>query len=293
MNEQSRESLDAYYAEAASWNRDRQEALRNSRRAAWWVATGASVIAVAEALALILLTPLKTVVPYTLLVDRNTGFVQALKPLDPDKVAPDAALTQSFLVQYVIARESFDMDMMNESYRKVGLWSAEQARSDYLNGVQISNPQSPMAIYPRTTVIETRVKSVSPVGRNVALVRFDTIRRDAGGQVQLPRPWVAVIRYRFSGEPMKLEDRFLNPLGFQVVRYRRDAEAVVPEAATAPAPATILVPGAAAPPLTVVAPGQATTTTTVTTAPSPLGAATAAAARAAAERRRPRPEPQL
>jgi type IV secretion system protein VirB8 len=292
MNEQSRESLDAYYAEAASWNRDRQEALRNSRRAAWWVATGASVIAVAEALALILLTPLKTVVPYTLLVDRNTGFVQALKPLDPDKVAPDAALTQSLLVQYVIARESFDIDMMNETYRKVGLWSAEQARSDYINTVQASNPQSPLVVYPRTTVVETRVKSVSPVGRNVAMVRFDTIRRDAGGQVQLPRPWVAVIRYRFSGEPMKLEDRFLNPLGFQVVRYRRDAEAVVPEAAVVPAPATILVPGAAAaPPVTVVAPGQVTTTT-VTTAPSPLGAATAAA-RAAAERRRARPEPQL
>ncbi|MEA3061042.1 MAG: type secretion system protein VirB8 [Sphingomonadales bacterium] len=293
MNEQSRESLDAYYAEAASWNRDRQEALRNSRRIAWWVATGASVIAVAEALALILLTPLKTVVPYTLLVDRNTGFVQALKPLDPDKVAPDAALTQSFLVQYVIARESFDIDMMNENYRKVGLWSAEQARSDYLNTVQVSNPQSPLVLYPRTSVVETRVKSVSPVGRNVAMVRFDTIRRDAGGQVQLPRPWVAVIRYRFSGEPMKLEDRFLNPLGFQVVRYRRDAEAVVPEAATAPAPnpATIIVPGAA-PPVTVVAPGQSTTTTTVTTAPSPLGAATAAA-RAAAGRRRAKPEPQL
>jgi type IV secretion system protein VirB8 len=292
MNEQSRESLDAYYAEAASWNRDRQEALRNSRRIAWWVAIGASVIAVAEALALIFMMPLKTVVPYTLLVDRNTGFVQALKPLDPDKIAPDAALTQSLLVQYVIARESFDIDMMNETYRKVGLWSAEQARSDYVNTVQASNPQSPLVIYPRTTVVETRVKSVSAVGRNVAMVRFDTIRRDAGGQVQLPRPWVAVIRYRFSGEPMKLEDRFLNPLGFQVVRYRRDAEAVVPEAAIVPAPATMLVPGAAAPPVTVIAPGQATTTTTVTTAPSPLGAATAAA-RTAAERRRPRPEPQL
>src|SRR3954465_9826374 len=128
------------------------------------------------------------------------------------------------LVQYVIARESFDIDMMNEAYRKVGLWSAEQAPSDYLNTVQASNSQSPLVLYPRTTVVETRVKSVSPVGRNVAMVRFDTIRRDAmvrsdpppraaGGQVQLPRPWVAVIRYRFSGEPMKLEDRFLNPLG--------------------------------------------------------------------------------
>jgi hypothetical protein len=41
--------------------------------------------------------------------------------------------------------------------------------------VQASNPQSPLVLYPRTTVVETRVKSVSPVGRNVAMVRFDTI----------------------------------------------------------------------------------------------------------------------
>jgi type IV secretory pathway component VirB8 len=27
---------------------------------------------------------------------------------------------------------------------------------------------------------------------------------------------------------MRAEDRFLNPLGFQVTRYRRDAETVVP-----------------------------------------------------------------
>src|SRR5919199_2420579 len=97
-----------YYEEAASWSRDQREALAASRRIAWIVAAAAGTIAVLEALALVLLTPLKTVEPYTLLVDRTTGYVQALKPLDPAKVAPDAALTQSQLVQYVIARESFD-----------------------------------------------------------------------------------------------------------------------------------------------------------------------------------------
>ncbi|MGZ8298483.1 MAG: virB8 family protein, partial [Allosphingosinicella sp.] len=224
MNEQNREALDAYYKDAATWNRDRLEALHKSQRMAWWVAIGAGTIAVLEAGALILLTPLKTVEPYTLLVDRTTGYVQALKPLDADKVAPDAALTQSFLVQYVIARESFDIDTVTANYNKVAAWSAEQARSGYLSSVQVSNPQSPLVLYPRSTVIETRVKSVSPLGRNVALVRFDTIRRDAGGQVQAPRSWVSVIRYRFSGEPMKLEERFVNPLGFRVLRYRRDAE---------------------------------------------------------------------
>ena len=285
MNEQNREALDAYYKDAATWNRDRLEAMHKSQRIAWWVAIGAGTIAVLEAGALILLTPLKTVEPYTLLVDRTTGYVQALKPLEADKIAPDAALTQSFLVQYVIARESFDVDTLTVNYNKVASWSAEQARSGYLGSVQVSNPQSPLILYPRTTVIETRVKSVSPLGRNVALVRFDTIRRDAGGQVQPPRSWVSVIRFRFSGEPMKLEDRFQNPLGFQVLRYRRDPE-------SAPPPEVVAVPATGAP--VEVVSGSSTSTVTTTTAPTPLGSAAAAAARAAEERRRNRPpEPEL
>jgi type IV secretion system protein VirB8 len=284
MNEQNREALDAYYKDAATWNRDRIEAIRKSQRVAWWVAIGAGTVALLEAGALILLTPLKTVEPYTLLVDRTTGYVQALKPLDADKIAPDAALTQSFLVQYVIARESFDIDMVNANYNKVAAWSAEQARAGYLSSVQVSNPQSPLVVYPRTTVIETRVKSVSPLGRNVALVRFDTTRRDAGGQVQPPRSWVAVIRYRFSGEPASLEERFVNPLGFRVVRYRRDAE-------SPPPPETVIVP---TPVPGEVVTGSSTTTVTTTTGPAPLGNAAAAAARAAEERRRNRPpEPEL
>lgn len=233
MNKPTREALDAYYVEAESWSRDRQEMLRASRRIAWRVAVAAGTIALLEALALILLMPLKTVVPYTLLVDRNTGFVQVLKPLDPAEVSADAALTQSLLVQYVIARESFDIDMIQSSYRKVTLWSAEKARASYVANIQASNPESPFSRYPRRTVVETRVKSVSSIGRNVALVRFETQRRDAGGQVAAPQAWAAIVRYRFSGEPMHLEDRFENPLGFKVVRYRRDAEALPPPSVAA------------------------------------------------------------
>jgi len=238
MNKQAREALDAYYVEADSWGKDRQDALRASRKTAWIIAWAAVAIALLEAVALVVLMPLKTVEPYTLLVDRNTGFVQALTPLDPQRISGDTALTQSFLVQYVIARESFDIDTIQASYHKVALWSAEQARSDYIAGAQASNPQSPLATYPRTTVVETRVKSVSPMGPNIAMVRFETQRRDAGGQAQPPRAWVAIIRYRYSGEPMSVEDRYVNPLGFQVVRYRRDAEALPPEPEPVPPPVT-------------------------------------------------------
>jgi type IV secretion system protein VirB8 len=81
------------------------------------------------------------------------------------------------------------------------------------------------------------------------MVRFDTIRHDAGTRSQEPRAWVVVIRYRYAGEPMRLEDRFVNPLGFQVSHYQRSPETLqTPDAAPAAPQAT----PAAATPLVVV-----------------------------------------
>jgi type IV secretion system protein VirB8 len=226
MKKSTREALDAYYREAGSWASDKIAGLQKSRRIAWIMAGVAAAVAVAEACALLMLMPLKTVVPYTLMVDRTTGFVQTLKPLDPGQATPDKALIQSMLVQYVIAREGFDMTTLQADYRKIGLWSAEQARGDYLARMQASNIDSPLTRYPRSTVIETRVKSVSPLDERSALIRFETVRRDAGGPYHPALHWVAIVEYRFTGELMSAEDRFINPLGFQVVKYRRDPEAL-------------------------------------------------------------------
>jgi type IV secretion system protein VirB8 len=205
--------------------------MRSSSRIAWIIAGAAGLIAVLEAIALVMLTPLKTVQPYTLMVDRTTGYVQALKPLEQSTIAPDAALTQSFLVQYVIGRESFDIATLNANYRKIALLSADSARTSYVQLMQLSNPESPLIRYPRTSVVEARVKSVSPIGTNAALVRFDAIRTDANGQAQPGTAWVAVIKYRFSNAPMSVDDRFVNPLGFQVTSYRKDPEALPPATA--------------------------------------------------------------
>jgi type IV secretion system protein VirB8 len=226
MNEHSRQALETSYKDAASWNQDRLRAVSTSRRIAWYVAAGAATIAVLEAFALAALAPIKTVVPYTLMVDRTTGYVQALKPGEMPQISPDSALTQSFLAQYVTAREGFDANTVNTSYRKVALWSAANARSSYLSQMQATNPESPFKTYAPGTVVQAEVKSVSPVGADQAFVRFDTVRTDPNGTSQRVGSWVSVIKFRYSGEPMKLEDRFVNPLGFQVVSYHRDAEAV-------------------------------------------------------------------
>jgi type IV secretion system protein VirB8 len=239
MSKPSDHDLKAYYRSAESWGQDREREISNSRKIAWIVACVLGVIALLEAIALILLVPLKTVVPYTLMVDRQTGYVEALQPLDRKNIAPDAALVRSFLVQYVIAREGFDIDSLKDSYHKVALWSAESARTRYVASVQASNPQSPLATLPRRAVVEVQVRSLSSLGADSSLVRFTTIRTDPGAQSQAPQYWAAVIKYRFSGAEMRAEDRMINPLGFQVTRYRRDAE-MIQESVPAARPEIVL-----------------------------------------------------
>ncbi|HKT85348.1 MAG TPA: VirB8/TrbF family protein [Novosphingobium sp.] len=236
MNDMSDEELKRYYDEAGSWSADRTQALVASRRLAWILAGVATGVAALEALALAALAPLKTVEPYTLLVDRQTGNVQALKPLEQQAITPDDALVRSFLAQYVMARESFDINSLKGDYRRVALWSAEDARDRYLAAMQASNPVSPLATLPRQALVEAEVRSISSLSADTALVRFATTRTDPGGKRQDAQTWAAVIRYRFSAASMSASDRLLNPLGFQVLRYRRDAEMVMPAPQPSPGP---------------------------------------------------------
>jgi type IV secretion system protein VirB8 len=235
MTPENREKLETYYKDAATWADDKRHVLEASRRVAWIVALVAVFIALAEAFALIMLVPLKKEIPYTLLVDRQTGNVQKLDPLNTNRIAPDAALTQSFLVQYVLARENFDFGTVKDDYRKAWAWSADRARADYAATMQVTNPASPLRTVPRGNSVEAQVRSISPLSAGSALVRFETVRRDNKGSEQERRNWVAMIQYRYSDAPMAMEERFINPLGFQVTRYKRSAEAPPQPVEAAPA----------------------------------------------------------
>lgn len=224
---------------ADSWGRSVIDDLERSRRIAWIVAGVAGAIALLLTIALVILLPLKTTEPYTLLVDRQTGYVEELAPLERSVVSPDAALTRSFLVQYVIARESYDYDNLPEAYRKVALWSEGEARERYLSLMNSANPANPFADLPRNAIVKTQITSVSSLSADRSLVRFQTTRSDPGGQPQEAQNWAAIVSYRFSGAEMTAEDRLLNPLGFQVTRYRKDAESLPIVQEVIPAPATL------------------------------------------------------
>jgi type IV secretion system protein VirB8 len=207
-----------------SWAEGPLEQAVRSRRTAWIVAAIAGAIAALLAVAVAFLLPLKETEPYAILVDRQTGHVEALSPLETQTLTADAALTESFLAQYVIARESYDAASLQRDYRKVALWSAPETRRDYVALMDPDNPAGPIGAYGRDAMVRVEIKSVSSLSARQSLVRFVTSRTDRGGTGRDIQHWAAVIDYEFVEGPMTQDDRLLNPLGFQVTRYRRDAE---------------------------------------------------------------------
>jgi type IV secretion system protein VirB8 len=236
-----------YYEAASSWSDDTHATLRASRKTAWIIAGVAIGVAALQAFALATLLPLKQSVPYTITVDRETGYVQTTRGVNLGNLSETDAMAQSFAVQYVLAREGFEATDYRENYRKIMMWSQGGAEAEYARDWDKNNPSGVAQRYRPTTRVKVTVKSVTLLGPRSAMVRFDTEQSEGPSSGGIRQPFVATIGYSFSGKPISDQDRYFNPLGYQVATYRRDAETAQPISVAAPPPMPVQVPAAVVP----------------------------------------------
>lgn len=213
-----------YFAAARTWAEGQSAAGTRETRIAWRVAAGAGLVALLLALALVLLVPLKSVEPYVLTVDRQTGAVEAATTLQNGKLSQNEAVIQAQLAGYVIARETFDSTDLAQQYRRVQMMSSRQVGSAYVAEMAANNPASPLNTLSRGDLVTIRIRSVSLIADGAGLVRFTATRSALGAAGGQSTNFVAAISFGFNGRALRAADRYDNPLGFQVTRYRRDVE---------------------------------------------------------------------
>jgi type IV secretion system protein VirB8 len=218
---------DEYFAAARSWTDSQLRTSARQLRIAWSIAAGSFLIALLLAISLVILMPLKSVQPYVLTVDRNTGAVEQATTLESGQISQNEAVIQAQLAAYVIARETFDATDLAQQYRRVQLLSAAPVQRAYVAQMAANNPDSPLNTLDRGDTVAVRVRSISLIGDGAALVRYTAERTADGSGSGASANYIAAISFGFNGRPLKQTDRFENPLGFQVTRYRRDAEGVV------------------------------------------------------------------
>jgi type IV secretion system protein VirB8 len=222
-------------AEALDFAEETVREAQRGRRWAWTITTILILICAAQAGAIALMLPLKDVVPYTIVVDRQTGYMETVRGLELGPLKDDAAVVHSALAQYVLQRETFDPADFEERYKRVALWSTGAAQQDYIASYAPGAPGSVLSDVRPGTIIAARVKNIEVLDQQTARVRFDLTRRDPGA-APVTADWQSLISFRFTGSPLRMEDRLINPLGFQVTSYRRDAEYAAPAVAEAPPP---------------------------------------------------------
>lgn len=207
---------------------------RRSERRAWLVAWAATLMALLLAGGYFYMLPLKEKVPYLVMADAYTGtstVARLSEDFTNQRIATSEAINRSNVAHFVLARESYDVAMMNlRDWTTVYTMSSAEVAAGYSNLHSNSNPDSPYKIHGKGRAIRVKILSIvfigggpdtPPKGATVRLQRslFDK----ATGSSRPMDSKIATLEFSYKANlKMKEEDRIENPLGFQVTSYRVD-----------------------------------------------------------------------
>lgn len=218
-------NLQHYLDAAKGWESSEIAAVKASEKRAWRVAMGAAGLSALSILAVVLLTPLKTVEPFVVQVDQ-IGAASTVTLLDTKSLTANEALDKYWLARYVNYREEYLSQTSYGNFMATRLLSSQNVGSAYFQHVNPENPQSPTSRYATRGSVEIEVTSITFIGRNHAQVRF--LRKEKRNVDALPQEtrWIATISYQYLNPPLKESERLINPIGFQVLDYRLDPESI-------------------------------------------------------------------
>ncbi|WP_062236805.1 virB8 family protein [Aureimonas sp. N4] len=217
--------LKTYFAEAQRWDQQRLASAMRSKRLAWTVAACACGLAAAAVLGVAALAPLKTVEPFVVRVNENTGFVDIIREITgKETVTYEEAVQRYWLGRYVRARENYSALEQQERFHEVALFSTPAEQERFASEVTPSNPQSPVNQMGRNGRVLIDITSISFLNKEIANVRF--LKTTERGKEVARTNWIATIGFAYMAAPTSERDRLVNPLGFQVLSYRADPEVV-------------------------------------------------------------------
>jgi type IV secretion system protein VirB8 len=234
MSDKSEKELaDEYFKEANGWETDKITSLKKSEKRAWTVASGSFFIVVLLGISIVSIMPLKTVEPYVIRVDQTTGGVDIIDVLKEQDITAQEAVNKMFLSKYIRHRDGYLWETREHDRKIVGLLSDSKEQEEYAMFTDPKkNPQAPVTIYGTDAEVKIKIKSISQLNDGVkankethfsSMVRY-TKNESRLGESPKVTHWVATVVYTYRRSPMKSDDRYENPLGFQVISFRSDLE---------------------------------------------------------------------
>jgi type IV secretion system protein VirB8 len=224
------QELGAYFAEAATWDADRAALAARTQRIAWSVAVAGWFCAIAAALAIAFLSPLKTVTPFLIRVDSTTGLIDIV-PEYRGTAQVSETVTRYLLRHYIDVCERFHWATAEADYEECGAFNSARRNQLWAAAWARSNPASPLNVYKDGSSLIARVISVSFFERangvaDLAHVRYVKTKRSLDGVDGETTHWIATVQYAYGAPSRDAKVRQWNPLGFRIIDFRPEPETV-------------------------------------------------------------------
>lgn len=195
-----------------------------SNKRAWLIAFVSIFIAIISIVAVVLLTPLKTIEPYVIRVDNTTGMVDILTMLDEKEISSNEALDKYFISQYVKAREGYYYELLNQDYLLTQLMSSEKVANEYRAWYEGENARDQ---FKNSNEVNVQILSIvlgNSNGVKTSTIRAKIITKNLNTRGLSESTKVITLSYDYILAKASEENRILNPLGFKVTNYRIDEE---------------------------------------------------------------------
>ncbi|EPZ8799270.1 virB8 family protein [Campylobacter coli] len=199
--------------------------IEKSNKRAWLIAFISIFIAIISIIAVVLLTPLKTIEPYVIRVDNTTGMVDILTMLDEKEIKANEALDKYFISTYVKAREGYYYDLLNQDYLLTQLMSSEKVANEYRALYEGDNARD--QILKNSNEVSVQILSIvlgNSNGVKTSTIRAKIITKNLNTRGLSESTKVITLSYDYILAKASEENRILNPLGFKVTNYRIDEE---------------------------------------------------------------------
>lgn len=222
----SQKVANTFIQSAKAFEKSEIEMVRRNSKIAWRITAACIVVMGAAIGAIAGLTPLKSVTPFVIRVDNNTGATDIVTQLKASEKSYGETINKYWLAQYVRYRESYDWQTVQSTYDATNLLSAPPIQADFAK-IYNNNPSAPHLILKDQFKVIVKVNAISFVG-DMAQIRFEKhiIPLAAGNPTRPPvQKLIATVAFEYLNKPLQEADRLVNPLGFQVTSYRVDPEA--------------------------------------------------------------------
>lgn len=210
---------------ALSFEASVKSLVEKSNKRAWLVTTISLMLNFLLGLAIVFLTPLKTVEPFVIKVDKN-GIVDIVSILKEQDILAEEALDKYWISSYVKKREGYYFDLLQEDYNFVQLLSDTNVADEYRKVYDGANNRADAL----KNKYEVKVKILSVTlnnsnGTKTATIRADINTYNLSSKADDIETKVFTIGYDYFPKNYASEEhRLQNPLSFKVLTYRKDSE---------------------------------------------------------------------